>query len=231
MGWTFVTGNKEEDMKRTTISERCLDVYPWIRFGYCLVKDLSVLQPSDSLKEKQKETEAFIRNNSEHLLERAKAISRFYKAQGEKNRSHIESLIKSISNGKSIKPVNFIVDSVMIAELRNALLLGVHDLDRIEGNIVLDASSEGESFVGIGQRTITTRQNEVVLRDHSGIWASYTQGPDARTVVDAASKNVMILGFFTPETSREVMIEGIRDAVENLLKVSRGEAEEVRVIP
>jgi len=218
-------------MKRTTISERCLDVYPWIRFGYCLVKDLSVLQPSDSLKEKQKETEAFIRNNSEHLLERAKAISRFYKAQGEKNRSHIESLIKSISNGKSIKPVNFIVDSVMIAELRNALLLGVHDLDRIEGNIVLDASSEGESFVGIGQRTITTRQNEVVLRDHSGIWASYTQGPDARTVVDAASKNVMILGFFTPETSREVMIEGIRDAVENLLKVSRGEAEEVRVIP
>jgi|GEM_PF-2227272 len=218
-------------MKRTTISERCLDVYPWMRFGYCLVKDLSVLQPSDSLKEKQKETEAFIRNNSEHLLERAKAISRFYKAQGEKNRSHIESLIKSISNGKSIKPVNFIVDSVMIAELRNALLLGVHDLDRIEGNIVLDASSEGESFVGIGQRTITTRQNEVVLRDHSGIWASYTQGPDARTVVDAASKNVMILGFFTPETSREVMIEGIRDAVENLLKVSRGEAEEVRVIP
>ena len=71
-------------------------------------------------------------------MERAKAISRFYKVQGEKNRSHIESLIKSISNGKSIKPVNFIVDSVMLAEVRNALLLGVHDLDRIEGDIVYD---------------------------------------------------------------------------------------------
>jgi DNA/RNA-binding domain of Phe-tRNA-synthetase-like protein len=218
-------------MKGVTISERCLEHYPWMKFGYCMVKDLSAIVPSDLLRETQKDTEAYVRTNSQRLIERAKAISRFYKAQGEKNRSHIESLIKSISNGKSIKPVNFIVDSVMIAELRNALLLGVHDLDRIEGDIVLDAASEGEGFVGIGQRAITTRQNEIVLRDHSGIWASYTQGPDARTVIDAASKNVMILGFFTPETSREVMIGGIRDAVENLLKASKGEPEEIRVIP
>ena len=218
-------------MKQMMISERCLEVYPWMKFGYCLVKDLSVVQPSDHLKEKQKETEAYIRNNFQSLIERAKAISRFYKAQGEKNRSHIESLIKSISNGKNIKPVNFIVDSVMIAELRNALLLGVHDLDRIEGDIVLDAAREGESFIGIGQRTITTRQDEIVLRDVTGIWASYTQGPDARTVVYPDSKNVMILGFFTPETSREVMIGGIREAVDNLMKAGEGEAEEVRVIP
>ena len=218
-------------MKGVRISERCLEVYPWMKFGYCLVKDLSATQPSDYLTQKQKETEAYVRNNSQSLMERAKAISRFYKTQGEKNRSHIESLIKSICNGKSIKPVNVIVDSVMIAELRNALLLGVHDLDRIEGEIVLDAASEGESFVGIGQRRITTRQNEIVLRDVTGIWASYTQGPDARTVIDVASKNVMILGFFTPETSREVMIEGIGDAVDNLKKAGQGKAEEVRVIP
>ena len=218
-------------MKGVTISERCLEVYPWMKFGYCLMKHLVVIQTSGHLKEEQKETEAYVRNNSQPLLERAKAISRFYKVQGEKNRSHIESLIKSISNGKSIKPVNFIVDSVVIAELRNALLLGVHDLDRIEGDIVLDAASEGESFMGIGQRTITTRQNEIVLRDHSGIWASYTQGPDARTVTNAASKNVMILGFFTPETSSKVMTQGIHDAVECLLKTAKGDAEEVLVIP
>ena len=205
-------------MKQMMISERCLEVYPWMKFGYGVVKNLSPTQPSDYLRAKQKETEAYIRNSSQDLMERAKAISRFYKVQGEKNRSHIESLIKSISNGKSIKPVNFIVDSVMIAEVRNALLLGVHDLDRIEGDIVLDAAREGESFVGIGQRTITTRQDEIVLRDVTGIWASYTQGPDARTVVSPDSKNVMILGFFTPETSREVMIGGIQDAVDNLMQ-------------
>ena len=105
-------------------------------------------------------------------LRKAKGISRFYKAQGEKNRSHIESLIKSVSNGKSIKPVNPVVDSVVIAELRNALAMGVHDADRIQGDIVLDVADEGEQFVGIGNRTIITRPNEVLLRDQSGIWAS-----------------------------------------------------------
>jgi len=218
-------------MKGVTISERCREVYPWMPFAYGVVKNLLAIHPSDYLKAKQKEAETYIRNNSQSLTEKAKAISRFYKEQGEKNRSHIESLIKSISNGKSIKPVNVIVDSVMIAEVRNALLLGVHDLDRIEGDVVLDAAEEGERFVGIGQRAITTRPNEIVLRDSTGIWASYTQGPDARTVVSPDSKNVMILGFFTPETSREAMIRGIQDAVGHLMQAGKGEAEEVRVIP
>jgi DNA/RNA-binding domain of Phe-tRNA-synthetase-like protein len=218
-------------MKRVTISQKCLETYPWMKFGYCFVNHLTSRESLDHLREKQEEVENYIRRNTESLVVRAKSISQFYKTQGEKNRSHIESLIKSISNGKSIKPVNFVVDSVMIAELRNVLLLGVHDLDRIQGDVILDVANEGERFVGIGNRSVVTRQNEVVLRDQIGIWASYTQGPDARTVVDTATTNTMILGFFTPETTREAMFQGIRDAVELLLKVAKGEAREIRVIP
>jgi len=59
----------------------------------------------------------------------------------------------------------------------------------------------------------------------------YPQGPDARTVVDAATKNIIILGFLTPETTREAMLQGMRDAVEVLLSVAKGDAGEIRVIP
>ena len=218
-------------MKRVTISDKCLGVYPWMKFGYCFVKNLSWSESSDFLKAKQKETEDYIRQNSQALVEKAKSISRFYKVQGEKNRSHIESLIKSVSNGKSIKPVNPVVDSVVLAELRNALAMGVHDLDRIQGDIVLDVAEEGEKFNGIGNRFIVTRANEVVLRDQAGIWASYTQGPDAATVVDAATKNAMILGFFTPETSREAMMQGIQEAVDLLITSAKGEPDQPVIIP
>jgi DNA/RNA-binding domain of Phe-tRNA-synthetase-like protein len=218
-------------MKKVIISDKCLGVYPWMKFGYCFVKNLSWGVSSDILKDKQKETEDYIRKNSQSLVEKAKDISRFYKAQGEKNRSHIESLIKSISNGKSIKPVNPVVDSVVLAELRNALAMGVHDLDRIQGDIVLDVAEEGEKFTGIGNRSIVTRANEVVLRDQAGIWASYTQGPDAATVVDAGTKNAMILGFFTPETSRESMIMGIQEAVDLLITSAKGESDQPVIIP
>jgi len=225
------THTKEERMKKVTITDKCLGVYPWMKFGYCFVKNLSWGESSDFLRDKQKESEEYIRKNSQSLVEKAKSISRFYKVQGEKNRSHIESLIKSISNVKSIKPVNPIVDSVVIAELRNALAMGVHDLDRIPGDIVLDVADEGEEFVGIGNRTIVTRANEVVLRHQEGIWASYTQGPDAATVVDLATKNAMILGFFTPETSRDSMVVGIQEAADLLLKTAQGEAEKPVIIP
>jgi len=218
-------------MKKVAISEKCLGVYPWMKFGYCFVKNLTWGESSDFLRDKQKETEDLIRKHPQSLVERAKGISRFYKVQGEKNRSHIESLIKSVTNGKSIKPVNPVVDSVVIAELKNALAMGVHDLDRIQGDIVLDVADEGEKFVGIGNRTVITRPNEVVLRDLTGIWASYTQGPDAATVVDAGTKNAMILGFFTPEISRETMELGIREAAELLLKAVQGETEALLIIP
>jgi DNA/RNA-binding domain of Phe-tRNA-synthetase-like protein len=218
-------------MSTVTISEKCLAVYPWMRFGYCFVKNLSWAGASDHLVDKQKEAEDFIRKNSQALLEKAKNISRFYKVQGEKNRSHIESLIKSILNGKSIKQVNPVVDSVVLAELRNALAMGVHDLDRIQGDIVLDVADEGEKFVGIGNRTIITRPNEVVLRDQTGIWASYTQGPDAATVVDATTTNAMILGFFTPETTREDMSLGIQEAADLLIMSAKGDAAKPVIIP
>jgi DNA/RNA-binding domain of Phe-tRNA-synthetase-like protein len=218
-------------MSTVAITDKCLAVYPWMKFGYCFVENLSWAGSSDVLRDRQKETEEYIRQNSQALVERAKSISLFYKAQGEKNRSHIESLIKSIANGKSIKPVNPVVDSVVLAELRNALAMGVHDLDRIKGNIVLDVADEGENFQGIGNRTIITRPNEVVLRDQAGIWASYTQGPDAATVVDASTKNAMILGFFTPETSREAMALGIQEAADLLLKTAKGEADRPVIIP
>lgn len=218
-------------MKEITISERCLKSYPWMKFGFCFVRDLFTSGSREFLKEEQRRVEAYIKTNLETLTARAKSISRFYKTQGEKNRSHIESLLKSIANGKSIKPVNDIVDSVMIAELRNALLLGVHDLDKIEGNVILDVAAEGEKFLGIGGRSIVTRADEVVLRDNSGIWASYTQGPDARTVVDASTKNAIILGFFTPETFQEMMTSGIQDAVDIMTKGANGKAGEIHILP
>ena len=41
----------------------------------------------------------------------------------------------------------------------------------------------------------------------------------------------MILGFYTPETSRETMELGIQEAVDLLLRVAKGEADKRVIIP
>ena len=218
-------------MKAVTISPRCLEAYPWMQFGYCFVKELAPMPDMRPLRERQQLLELHVRENVATLSHAAKAISRFYKTQGEKNRSHIESLVRSIHNGKTIKPVNYIVDSVMVAELTHALPLGVHDMNLVRGDILLDVAVAGEQFEGIGGRTVVTRPNEVVLRDEIGVWASYTQGPDSRTIIQPGTRDVMFLGFFTPETHREQILQGLHDAVGTLLQVAEGRADQVTILP
>jgi hypothetical protein len=41
----------------------------------------------------------------------------------------------------------------------------------------------------------------------------------------------MILGFFTPETSRETMAQGFHEAINLLLKTVQGEAENPFILP
>lgn len=94
------------------------------------------------------QVESFVRDNTDELRERSQSISRFYRVQGEKNRSRIESLTSTIANGRRMKSVNSIVDAVMISEMRNALPLGLHDLRRIEGDIIVDVARDGETFAG-----------------------------------------------------------------------------------
>jgi DNA/RNA-binding domain of Phe-tRNA-synthetase-like protein len=218
-------------MRSVTIGARCLDAYPWMKFAYCFVRGLALCDTSTYISNQQTTTEQYVRDNIVALSEKAKSISRFYRSQGEKNRSHIESLLKAIGNGKTIKPVNTVVDAVMIAEMRHALLLGVHDLDTIVGDIWVDVAREGEVFSGLGGRNVVTRANEVVLRDDQGIWASYTQGPDSRTVVGAATTDAIVLGFFTPETTAEAMTQGVGDATMILTGATGGHADPVTVLP
>ena len=151
------------------ISEACLQLYPWMRFAYCGVRGLLPNDPSERLAARRCEAELRVRQEAPVLLERARALSQFYRVQREPNRSHIESLIKAIAGGKSIKSVNAIVDAVMIAEMEHALLLSVHDLDRISGEAILDVAGEGELFDGIGGLPVVTRPGEVVLRGAFGI--------------------------------------------------------------
>jgi hypothetical protein len=69
------------------------------------------------------------------------------------------------------------------------------------------------------------------MRAQTGIWASYSQGPDAATVADTSTKNAMILGFFTPDTSREAMTQEIREAADLLLTSVNGEPENPVIPP
>lgn len=61
-----------------------------------------------------------------------------------------EALIKMIKNKKAIPRINPLVDIYNLISIKYALALGAHDLDKVNGNIILNFSSGGEIFVPLG---------------------------------------------------------------------------------
>jgi hypothetical protein len=87
--------------------------------------------------------------------------------------------------------------ALLALEAATGVLMGVQDLDTIEGHITLDALQARESFTGMRGKDVICSPGEVVVRDDKAIIASLFQGPDRRTAVKSDSRNILFYVFDT----------------------------------
>jgi DNA/RNA-binding domain of Phe-tRNA-synthetase-like protein len=118
--------------------------------------------------------------------------------------------------------VNLYIDTHIIAEMVHGILMAIQDLDRFQGEWKLDLAHEGETFQGVSGGTIRCKENEIVLRDEGGIVCSLFQGPDFRTRVDPASKNIAVYVFTAPGIQDEHVSSGLELALEILERFGHG---------
>jgi DNA/RNA-binding domain of Phe-tRNA-synthetase-like protein len=69
---------------------------------------------------------------------------------------------------------------------------------------------------------IRCKEDEIVLRDGKGIVCSLFQGPDFKTRVEPASKNIVVYVFTAPGIVEENVSNGIQLALEILEKFGGG---------
>ena len=118
--------------------------------------------------------------------------------------------------------VNLYIDTHIIAEMCHGILMAIQDLDRFQGEWRLDLAKEGETFEGVSGRMIRCKEEEIVLRDETGIVCSLFQGPDSRTKIDASSKNIVVYVFTAPGIQEEQVANGLQLALEILEKFGKG---------
>lgn len=94
-------------------------------------------------------------------------------------------------------PVNEIA---FLAELKTHILLGSHDIDRIEGDMVLFCGTEKTDFPGMRGETIHIYPGDVSARDDKDIILSMIAGADDRTYITEDSRNVAYIFFGTNQT-------------------------------
>lgn len=128
---------------------------------------------------------------------------------------------------KGLSKINPLVDLLLFLEMRFGILMGIHDLDRISGEIQYDCTPSGESFRGMRYQLLC-KDHEFVIRDHEGIIASYFQGADNRTCISKNTRSIVLFAFGAPSIPSIFLERSLLAAKEIVQSFSSSTAIELR---
>lgn len=105
-----------------------------------------------------------------------------------------------------------------LTELKTRCLLGSHDADMIEGDLVIYKEKEKTSFPSIHGGEAHSYPGDITCKDDKSIVVSMIAGADARTCLNESSRHVLYFAFGTPGMETD-MLRGYLGQVEQYVKV------------
>lgn len=167
---------------------------------------------SQDLKEVKTATLQYIKNNLSNIQQRINRYTQFF-AQN-RYQCPLKVQMKTLLQ-RGFPTINFYVDILLVSEMKYGILMGIQDLDKVEGyKLLLDIAEENENFMGFRER-INCRKDAIVIRDEKDIIASYFEGPDKKTSITPTTKNILVYGFFVSGIE-EITIKDALNEVVNL---------------
>ena len=125
------------------------------------------------------------------------AYASYYKRFGKTY--HVQLQLESVLfRGKSSTGPCAIVQAMFIAELKNQLLTAGHDLETVQGGIVIDVSLGTERYTLLNGGEQTLKAGDMFIRDEEGILSSIIHGPDQRTRVTPETRAVIFTVYAPP---------------------------------
>ena len=203
------------------ITEAYRQRFPDLAFGIGAIQACTYFEKNESFKLSKRELLRKMRRrtNLAQLEEWINLYDQFFKEWGYPCPlpSHFK---RTIEMGFPI--VNLFIDTHIIAEMCHGILMAIQDLDCFQGEWKLDLAQEGETFQGVSGKMIRCKEDEIVLRDKEGIVCSLFQGPDYKTRVEPASRNIVVYIFTAPGIQEEHVSNGLQLALEILEKFGHG---------
>lgn len=124
---------------------------------------------------------------------------------------------------------NIYIDTHIVTEMNNGILMGIQDLKKFVGDIQIDVAKEEESFIGIST-TISCKEGEIIVRDNEGIVASFLQGPDKRTLTGHKTTDIVIYAFMVPGIEKTLLEASLKQTVEILTKFASAKQSTIQIV-
>lgn len=128
-------------------------------------------------------------------------------------RPSAEALCRRIIKGQELYQINTLVDLINLVSLKTGYSIGGFNLDRIEGDLILDVGEANERFEAIGRGLLNIEGLPVYRDDRGGIGTPTSDEERTKITTDTAHL-LMIINAYSGE-------EGLQEATEysiNLLK-------------
>jgi len=190
---------------------------PGLKLGLLEVRNAEIKKKSTLVDDQYIQLEKYIKNKfadnppSSDII--VSAVRRMYRKIGwepTKYRPSSEAMIRRFLKDKGLYHINNFVDLGNVASTKYHLPMGLYDLDKIDGDIIIDVGGEEESYQGISKELIHAT-GKMILRDESGIFGNPT-ADSKRTCLSEKTKNVLAI-FFTPS---EIDINYLNDTLKFL---------------
>jgi DNA/RNA-binding domain of Phe-tRNA-synthetase-like protein len=130
---------------------------------------------------------------------------------------HVQFQLESVAlKGKPIPRVAALVEAMFMAELQSLLLTAGHDLGAIRGAVRLDVADGSERCTLLNGQEQELKAGDMIMADEQGVISSVIHGPDRRTRITPATREVFFAVYAPTGIGEEAVREhllSIRDHV------------------
>ena len=197
--------------------------YPGAKAGILVIENVENETSNKKLDERKVEVEEKLRKQFHgfsredfNTVPTIDSYNKYYKNFGKTY--HVRSQVESMVNGKSLSSASTVLTAMFMAEVNNMLLTAGHDLDLLDLPVKIKIAAGDESFVDIRGATKTCVAGDMIMLDGGGVISSIILGPDSRTKITSATKNVLFAVYAPADITEETMRTHLED-MENSIKI------------
>jgi DNA/RNA-binding domain of Phe-tRNA-synthetase-like protein len=120
---------------------------------------------------------------------------------------HVQLQVESIVlKDKNLPVVSPLVDANFIAEVETFVLTAGHDVNKLEGDVSIDVSKEGDIMTLMNGTSKIIYPGDMVMKDAGNIICSIIYGQDNRSLISNDTSHVLYV-VYAPEGVPEELVE------------------------
>lgn len=142
-----------------------------------------------------------------------------------KNTPISENILKRFLKEEKMPDTNKLISIYNIVTLDSRLSIGMHDIDKISGNVNLKIAGADEKYTSITGKIKTLNQNQYVYTDKKNIIFKLEVYQNPKTFVTETTKNIFITVQGNEATSAEYLMEVASEIIHLITTYCGGNAQ------